>query len=382
MSLTFLTTEGTKSRQLLLRAGLESVAGLGIDKCSVSDVIARAGVSRPTFYSYFDDIPDLMAESWIAGGCDWFDALLWNRLPHDFDATSEHKAFMDLLMATHRNPVLAEVVLPHIEQQWELLKEKPDAFQVKRIWVLATRIGMTISMPVWPEVRNLHNFLEGLELIPDDFTPSSESERTLREIESFVHEPLLTAEDAVTEKLVNAMVGVVASSGVARASMTRVCRAAGVTTGSAKPRFEDLSTLMSRGYEHAIQEVSQQNARESHVVFNGVSPVTAYARLVITSLHPSRQQWRRYRQEMHLASRVSEKLTKDMRKGREGVSKVLSNVLQSADVDERIIGITILINQAQSVGFSLLQELGIPARTINHAVVTELMSVELLATLT
>jgi deoxyxylulose-5-phosphate synthase len=164
--------------------------------------------------------------------------------------------------------------------------------------------------------------------------------------------------------------------------MTRVCRAAGVTTGSAKPRFEDLSTLMSRGYEHAIHEVSQQNARESHVVFNGVSPVTAYARLVITSLHPSRQQWRRYRQEMHLASRVSEKLTKDMRKGREGVSKVLSNVLQSADVDERIIGITILINQAQSVGFSLLQELGIPARTINHAVVTELMSVELLATLT
>jgi AcrR family transcriptional regulator len=381
MSLTFLTNDGSKSRQLLLRAGLDSVAALGIDNCSVSDVISRAGVSRPTFYSYFDDIPDLMAESWMAGGRDWFDALLWNHLPHDFDTTSEHIAFVDLLMATHRSPVLAEVVLPHIEQQWNLLKKKPDAFQVKRIWVLATRVGMAVSMPVWPEVRNLQNFLQGLELIPDDFIPSPASERALRDIESFVHEPLLTAEDDVTERLINAIVRVVASSGVARASMTRVCRAAQVTTGSAKPRFADLSTLMSHGYEHAVHEVSQQNARESHVVFNGVSPITAYGRLVITSLHPSRQQWRRYRQEMHLASRVNKKLTDDMRQGREGVSKVLSDILRNADVDERIIDLSILINQAQSVGFSLLQELGIPARTINHAVITELISIDLLASL-
>jgi hypothetical protein len=50
-------------------------------------------------------------------------------------------------------------------------------------------------------------------------------------------------------------------------------------------------------------------------------------------------------------------------------------------VDERIIDLSILINQAQSVGFSLLQELGIPARTINHAVITELISIDLLASL-
>jgi hypothetical protein len=71
-----------------------------------------------------------------------------------------------------------------------------------------------------------------------------------------------------------------------------------------------------------------------------------------------------------------------MRRGREGVSKVLSDILQDQNVDERIVEISILINQAQSVGFSLLQELGIPARTINHAVVTELISVDILATLT
>jgi len=381
MSLTFLTDEGTKSRRLLLRAGIESVAELGIDNCSVSDIISRAGVSRPTFYSYFDDVPDLMAECWIAGGHEWFDALLWNRLPQDFETTPEHIAFVDLLMSTHRTPVLAEVVLPHIEQQWKLLKKKPDAFQVKRIWVLATRLGMTASMAVWPDVQNLRTFIQGLEFIPDDFTPSPEAEQNLRVIESFVQEPSLTAEDDVTEKLIKAIVRVVATSGVARASMTRVCRAAGVTTGSAKPRFEDLSTLMSQGYEHAVHEVSQQNARESHVVFSGVSPITAYGRLVITSLHPSRHMWRRYRQEMHLASRVNKKLADDMRRGREGVSKVLTDILRDADVDERIIDISILINQAQSVGFSLVQELGIPARTINHAVVTELISVDILASL-
>ena len=381
MTHTFLTNEGAKSRRLLLRAGIDSVSELGFDNCSVIDVIARAGVSRPTFYSYFDDVPDLLAECWIDGGRDWFDALLWNRLPSGFDATAEHIAFVDLLMATIRTPTLAEIVLPHIELQWNLLKKESDAIQVKRIWVLATRLGMAGSTSVWPDVQNLQSFVQALEFIPDDFTPTPEAEQSLRDMESFVQEPLLTAEDDITARLIESIVRVVASSGVARASMTRVCRAAGVTTGSAKPRFQDLSTLMSLGYEHAVHEVSQQNARESHVVFNGVTPITAYGRLVIASLHPIRHTWRRYRQEMHLASRVDTKLADDMRRGREGVSRVLTDILRGADVDERIIEISILINQAQSIGFSLLQELGIPARTINHAVVTELISVDALASL-
>jgi hypothetical protein len=138
---------------------------------------------------------------------------------------------------------------------------------------------------------------------------------------------------------------------------------------------------MSRGYKYSVMEVARQNVAQSDVVFGGVSPIQAYARLVISSLHPSRKSWRRYRQEMHLASRVNTAIATQMSSGIQQVNEVLKNSLRASGVDESIVNISILVNQAQSVGFSLIDDLGIPVRGINHAVIPSIMTVELFATL-
>jgi hypothetical protein len=55
--------------------------------------------------------------------------------------------------------------------------------------------------------------------------------------------------------------------------------------------------------------------------------------------------------------------------------------LRKSGVDESIVNISILVNQAQSVGFSLLDDLGFPVRDIDHAIIPSLITVELLASL-
>jgi AcrR family transcriptional regulator len=382
MTHTFLTQlDGPRSRHSLLVAGIDSVAELGIDQATASDIISRAAVSRPTFYSYFDDVAGLMADCWINGGIQWFDTLLWKHLPDGFDSTNEHKAFVDVLMSAHRTPELAEVVLPSIARQSARLRECTTAEQVRYLWILATRLGVSISETVMPGVRTLDKFIAALEFIPSEFVPPQDQVVALRAVEPIVTEPSIADPDEVTSHLIQAVIRVVSNSGVAKASMTRVCRAAHVTTGSAKPRFATMADLMSRGYEYAVHEVSRQNVQQAETVFGGVSPIQAYARLVMSSLHPARKSWRRYRQEMHLASRVNPAIAQQMQAAIKEVNAVLSASLRQSNVPESIINISMRVNQAQSVGFSLIDDLGIPVRDINHAVIPSLLTVELFASL-
>lgn len=379
---TFLTDiEGPRSRHALLTAGINSVAELGIDQATASDIIARAKVSRPTFYSYFDDVPGLMADCWVAGGSKWFDTLLWDHLPDGFEDSNEHKAFIDLLMSASRTPELAEIVLPAMAQHCERLSQCTPAEQVRYLWVLATRLGISTSEVVLPEVRTLGKFISALEFIPSDFVATQDNIDALRAVEPVVHDPELADPDQVTSNLIQAVVRVVSNSGVAKASMTRVCRAAHVTTGSAKPRFPTMADLMSRGYEYAVMEVARQNVEQAEMVFGGVTPIQAYARLVLSSLHPARKSWRRYRQEMHLSARVNQAISQQMSDGINRVNQVLMDSLRKSGVDESIVHISILINQAQSVGFSLLDDLGFPVRVLDHAIIPSLITVEFLAAL-
>jgi hypothetical protein len=322
-----------------------------------------------------------MADCWVFGGRHWFHALLWDHVPDEFTGTPEHHAYMDILLSAARTPELHEVVFPCIAEEWELLQTKSDSEQIRYIWPLATRLGVFASLPVWPEVANLKRFTAALEFIPADVEPDAVIKEQVVVVAPNVYEPSFADDDQVTARLIAATVRVVGNSGAAKASMTRVCRAAGVTTGSAKPRFATHDELMSRGFLYAIIEVSRQNASQSDEVFGDVSPIVAYVRLVIASLHPSRKMWRRYRQEMHLAARTNPLIAQNMQKGRTSVSQVLSNILRSSNVGESIIEISILVNQAQSVGFSLLDDLGMQIRDMNHAIIPTLINEEVLASL-
>lgn len=364
-----------------MSAGIDSVAELGIDQSTASDIIAKAKVSRPTFYSYFDDVTGLMADCWVHGGRDWFDTILWSHLPQGFEDTNEHKAFVDMLMSASRTPELLEVVQPTVSWHWERLRKCTPAEQVSRLWALGTRLGMTASAAVMPSVLSLGKFVAAIEMIPRDFSATPENTMAVRSVEPLVGEPELADPDDVTARLITAVVRVVSSSGVAKASMTRVCRAAGVTTGSAKPRFASMADLMSRGYEYAVLEVTRQNTEQAATVFGGVTPVQAYTRMMNASLHPNRKSWRRYRQEMHLASRVNGTIRTQMTESIQRVNEVLVRSLRSSKVDEAIIDISIRVNQAQSVGFSLLDDLGFPMREIDNAIIPTMLTVELFASL-
>jgi hypothetical protein len=84
---------------------------------------------------------------------------------------------------------------------------------------------------------------------------------------------------------------------------------------------------------------------------------------------------------MHLAARVNQAISQQMSDGINRVNQVLMDSLRKSGVDESIVNISILVNQAQSVGFSLIDDLGIPVRGIEHAIIPSLISVEFFASL-
>lgn len=368
----FLTNlSGPRSRQKLLIAGIECVAEKGIDRVTASDIIARAQVSRPTFYSYFDDVADLMAEAWVVAGQDWFRGIVDFSLPENFEESKTHTALTDVLMAASRTPELREVVLPDIAVEWTRIQELSPPKQIGTVWGLATMLGISASKALVPELVLLHDLARALAEIPHDFTISDDAQRITYAVEPAVSEPVISTTDEITTRLLQAVIKVIATSGVSRASMTRVSRAARVTTGSAKPRFSSLDNLMSEGFDYAIREVTHQNVAQTQTVFGGVTPIQAYVRLVVSSMHPTRKQWRRYRQEMHLAARVNPLIAAQMKSQLSETNRTLENTLRSANVDESIIQISLLVNQAQSIGFSLLDDLEIPIRSMNHAFIPE-----------
>lgn len=362
---------GPKSRQKLLAAGIECVATLGIDSVSASDVIAKAEVSRPTFYSYFDDVSDLMAEAWVLAGRQWLSGLINFSLDETYENSATHTAFMDVLMSASRTPVLREVVFPDVAADWNEIKKLSAPKQVGVVWGLATTLGISASKILMPEVELLHDFAKALTEIPIDYVISPDAQRITYAVEPVVSEPEIVADDDITTRLLQSVIKVVATSGVSRASMTRVSRAARVTTGSSKPRFHSLENLMNEGFNYAIREVTRQNTQQTSSVFGDVTPIQAYARLVVSSLHPNRRQWRRYRQEMHLAARSQPFIAEHMKVQLRETNLVLENTLRSAHVDESIIQISLMVNQAQSIGFSLLDDLDVPVRDLNHAYIPE-----------
>ncbi|MFM8529070.1 MAG: TetR/AcrR family transcriptional regulator [Ilumatobacteraceae bacterium] len=353
----------TSNRGRLLLAALEQIDRIGIDSITASDLIGQAGVSRSTLYSYFGDVLGVIADVWAACGAEWLEQLTGGT-----DAQRDRSidsAMVALLCTARRSPLLNEVVQPDVDAMWADVASRGEIEMMKAAWTLAGVIGTELTAPIIPEARHYELVNSTIRSMPAN----------ARELVGLTGEPLPVdrpvasspvelEEASVTARLTRAAVEVVAGSQFEATSMMRVCRVARLSTGAATPRFAGLRALHERA--NANTEVVPANAAQFDSFTSQISPPDTNAIFVRSSLSASRQLWRRYRRELHLAARHDADLAAMMLAAFDESNEMLRAALSRAEVSTEVVDMAVLFNQVTAVGLGAVADLRSPVNDLDH----------------
>lgn len=351
----------------LLAAGITSINKSGVDRISVSQVTTLAKHTRPTFYSYFGDIEGFLAELWLDSGPGWLEQLSDPSV--DFSKLSpkdkaRNRALTEILSASHRMPEVLEVVLPVVAEWWARIAGDTSLKSQKIAWLVGERLGVTLTEPIDPDVRSAAFVEKGIHLIPDKWQgklPSVTSNRVPKTSTPDIHD------ESIESSLISATIEVIASSGVAAASMARIARKAQVSTGTVYPRFSKLESLVDSSFELAVSAVIDQNF--SLLDASDFGP-DDFGLFIVSGLGPSRTVWRNYRVEIHLEGRIRSSLGKKMARSLKVSNARVAEKLAIYASTELTQGPMPYLVHAVGIGFAIMQNAGIDVRSMDHRQIT------------
>ncbi len=356
-----------------MATGLHQIHSLGFDQITVNGLASEAGVARGTVYAYFGDVSGLFATLWSEVGFDWLQTMV--DPASTAPSSPDDRAMLLLLTLARRNPTLLEVVLPDLNRTFAELRDRSDIALLRAIWMLTMRLGIETANAKLSEVEIGYLFLEMLAAMPDDAAQrvgiDPGAPLTVPPITPSL--PLVDTLDEVSQRLVRATMQVVASSGVAAASMMRICRVARLSTGAATPRFPSLQQLHDFTFQQVMGDIVRGNTRQLPSVLNNPNIDSAIradlnAAMFIASLSPERHLWRAYRQEVSLAACYDEHIA-DMLKGvYQDANEELLQAFLGMGVGDDLSQLTVVFNVLGAGGSSALALLDAPLRGLDHRV--------------
>ncbi len=355
---------------VLIDAGIRAIAEEGIDQISVQSVSDAAKTSRPTFYSYFGDINGFLAEIWLAKSQEWLDDLSNPSMQiTSLKGTKKlvNRALSEILAASHRIPEVLELVEPSMKSWWLEKLTHPPMHRLKCIWLVAERLGATITDPVDPEVHTAQFVESVLAAIPDD------QDTTIKEVPASllpaVSEPTVVSEE-LEARLLQSAVEVIAAGGVKSASMARVARKTQVSTGAVYPRYSKVDDLIEGSFEAAISMVIQQNFS---LLQGQAFSADDFGLFVMAGLTDNRKIWRNFRIEIHLGARTRPALASRMKKNLRETNQAVASRLSIYPVPELVAGPIPYLVHSVGIGLAMLQNASIPVRELDHRPIARAM---------
>lgn len=333
----------------LLLSGISAVAEKGIDHTSVSDVATISGVSRPTFYTYFGDMNGFYAEVWLHFGQEWLDSQIEGsqQVSPEID-----QALLEIFSACRRIPEVFEVVQPDFERWWHAQTDSGDMVAQRLVWKLAFTLGYKLSRKVTTKSDSGLAIVPFLEL-PDDAL-SLPFLSGLGKVDPSILPPmegLTRIDDSVESSLTLATKEVIATSGVAAASMTRIARRARVSTGTVYPRFKNSETLIQTSFSKAISNIVGKNV--AIVASRGLG-IDQYALTVNAGFGENRKVWRNFRTEMHIEAAHNPELAKFMEGGFETAAKFLEDSFLEFGIPEQLATPIAWFLHSHAIGLSII----------------------------
>lgn len=332
----------------LLLAGIEAIAAKGIDQVNVTDVTVIASVSRPTFYTYFGDMNGFFAEIWLHHGREWLDAQFNEQQIIEADTD---RALLEIFAASRRIPELIEVVQPEFERWWADNVGLDARLAQNASWYLGARIGLKISRSVSSKSDLGLPIFGQLQISEESFkSPLMDGLGKVPEVLPAMTGIAFSNED-VEENLTHSAIEVIAKSGVAAASMTRIARRARVSTGTVYPRFKSVEALIEKSFARAIEDIVSGNVAMIEAQGTGVDQ---YGFAVNAGFRADRDTWRNYRIEMHLAAAHNRVLAKMMEPGFERTAKLLEDSALRMGVNAQMAAALAWFMHVHAIGISMI----------------------------
>ena len=361
----------------VLKAIMRNASELGIDELSATRVAKLSGLTTGAIYGRFEDHDEMAVELWQSVIRQPFRArlqrsveYLYDRHPgsdkksksfsseqiatiaKDFETPDEvAKVGAEFLVVARRNLAVGEVVLPEVTGWFNEvgLSRTNEAIDNAAIAIaLSASIGTALrafvmkSNPNWLAIANgLRNAATGATSIALQTKPEQP-----KWINPETDNPVRTA-------LIQAVAEVVAKSGYANATISRIVRRAGVTNGSLYNLYTDKEALTDDAMQIFLNLSSDANRQGNRRASLETRMDRGLADSFALGLMPSRRMWLDFRLECLIASRNHLPTRKKFRQSLERSRDDLGATMP--DLPSEIVNLLSSGEQAVGIGFTVLE---------------------------
>ena len=285
--------------ELLRDAAAALISRSGWDHLTLSGVARHADLTLGAIYSRFENKSELGLDLWTLRVLPAFrdllhrvDAAIASRSADEFsvllresiDIGPMNRCFNELLQAATFDPLMRDVIFDDLQEALTPRLAIDPAASARNAYVLGVLIGASLLQPVAPMTPDALNQTapQVWAALMDLSAPAPMDSARWLELVNWAP----TSGDATIELIHNAFITTLAKSGYEHATINRVCRTAGISSGSLFSRFESKADVFADAYRTLMLAAIGQDAEAMLQVASEDNPHVAYAEYVVARLRP------------------------------------------------------------------------------------------------
>lgn len=358
---------GQAAREAILDAAVEEIVRAGIDRLGALPTADRAGLTTGAIYSRWESLDDLLVDVWLDRIRTPLSELMETSLQVAREPSGNlavqlsrelngrqplFDAATDFLLVARRHEILAEVILPEVAAWFDTPTARLLGHE-RTFLVLSTVVGHLIHRIVCePEAYDWPTLLEIIALsapvkgpVPKVPLPNPGADL-----------PDEGEPDSTRQKLVRAAAAVIARTGLARATVSRIGRRAGVDRTLLYQHYEGVTELLIDAARTQVKGRLRADSKFLTEVWGkpNSAPLSAALSLHVMTA-PQREEWRNLRSEVHLAARIHGELFHTLAGSLEAGTELARMRLRSFDPkSNHLIGEASHVYRSLIFGMSLL----------------------------
>ena len=358
----------------VLNAVRKNATKVGLDELSAGSVAKLCGLSTGSIYSRFEDTDEMAIALWeqvvrqpfkqrLQRGVDYIYIPNSARLGIDEEATFKadfetpdelSKLGVEFLVVAKRNSAIGEVVIPEVSQWFNEFGLNQANTEINNATValgLSASIGTALrafalgANPDWLAIAGG---------VRDAATAASRATPLARPPDL----PLpgvfeIQTGNPVRDALISAVGQVVATSGYARATISRIVRRSGLSNGSLYNLYENKEELTDDAMQMTLAQASGVNREGNRLAESNRRADRGLGNSFALGLVPGRRQWLDFRLECLIASRnhlpTRTKFKESLVASRDALGSTMP------DIHRSIVNLLSSGEQAIGLGFTTLE---------------------------
>ncbi|MFM7762688.1 MAG: TetR family transcriptional regulator [Acidimicrobiaceae bacterium] len=351
----------------------------GLDELSIGEVARLSGLTTGAIYGRYEDADEMAIELWQSVIRQPFKARLQRSVefivagPHnlpsanrskivaegaletvtkDFESPDEiAKLGAEFLVISRRNQTVGEVVIPEVTNwfsEFGLVNTNDPIVNATIVIGLSASIGTALrtfvlkANPSWMTIANA---------LRDAATEATPVEIPIGSPPPNWVEP--ETENPVRSALIDAVAEVVAKTGFANATISRIVRRAGVTNGSLYNLYKDKEALTDDAMQIFLNLSSDVNRESNRQAATDLRLDRGLNDSFVMGLLPNRRMWLDFRLECLIASRnhlpTRRKFKQSLERSRDDLASTMP------DLPIEVINLISSGEQAVGIGFTVLE---------------------------